>query len=91
LELLQDGIAPQGVTRVVAHVGDVCVDTDVPADDAYIALDGSEVTLTLGLHPDLALVNGVQALRLTVYSALHPQGLAWSRFGVNVIPWAGCA
>ena len=81
-ELLQDGEPPvPGINRVVAHIGDVTLDTDT---DPEISYSDNVVTIRLG---GKTLRYGLNICRLTVYDVAHPNGLAWDEFPVLLLDW----
>ena len=74
------------ITRVTAHIGPVCLDTDNPAHPITYA-DGV-VTMQPGLIENLP--PGETECHLAAYDPDHPHGLAWGSFPVEVLDWPNC-
>ena len=76
------------ITRVMAHFGEYCLDTNVGADPIeYVAADGA-VEMQLGLVPGIAV--GRYELLVTCFDAATPEGYAWGEFRIDVKPWPIC-
>ena len=74
------------ITRVQAHIGTTCLDTDDPADPITYA-DG-KITMQLGLVTTLE--PGTPDCHLTIHDPVHPLGLAWGSFPLEIILWPNC-
>ena len=82
-----DGDQQAAITRVVARVDGLCLDTDEASDPIEYA-DGV-VEIQLGLVP--GITPGFKAVRLIVYDAETPEGKAWGEFRVRVHDaWEDC-
>ena len=74
------------ITRVQAHIGTTCLDTDEATDP--ISYTGGVVTMQPGLASTLEA--GESTCYLTVYDNDHADGLAWGSFPVEIIDWPTC-
>ena len=91
LELRQDGelVAENAVTRAQFRFGPFCIDTDEVADPIELTDSATVVEMQLGRVEGAS--PGLLEGHLTVYDAVHPEGIGWQSFMVLVERWPACA